>query len=521
MYTMKKIEIYDCTLRDGAQMYKINFSISDKIKIIKKLDKFGIDFIEAGNPGSNPKEKELFKKIENLKLNYSKIVAFGSTRHAGIKANEDINLKKLIEANTKYVCIYGKSWDFQVKEILKTTLEENLKMISSSIKYLIKNGKTVFFDAEHFFDGYKNNKDYALKVLTTAINSGASRVILCDTNGGVFPDEVYKIVKDVRKKFKDVKFGIHCHNDMELAVSNTIAAADAGVYQIQGTINGFGERCGNTNLCSVIPTLELKKKIKCIKDPSNLYMITEVSRYIDEVSNHISNPANPYVGNLAFTHKVGAHINAINKNSKSFEHINPEEVGNSRRKLISELAGKSAIYEIVKKYESDILKTDKRIAAILKKIKEMEKNGYQFEDATGSLEIIIAEQLGIYKRLIDIIYTKVIVERENSVAVVKVKVKEKESLSTAEGIGPVDAINTALRKAIGKLYKNLPSIRLIDYKVRALDSSTGCEARVLVNIQTTNGQKNWDTIGVSTDIVSATTEALIDSIEYAKLNKVL
>ena len=518
---MNKMEIYDCTLRDGAQMYKINFSISDKIKIIKKLNNFGIEYIEAGNPGSNPKERELFKEIKKLKLDYSKIVAFGSTRHVGIKVNEDDNLKSLIEANTEYVCIYGKAWDFQVKEILKTTLEENLKMISSSIKYLIKKGKIVFFDAEHFFDGYKNNKEYTLKVLNTAIESGASRIILCDTNGGVFPDEVYEIVKTLKKSFKNVKFGIHCHNDMELAVSNSLAAADAGISQIQGTINGYGERCGNTNICSVIPTLELKKNTKCIKDSSNLYMITEVSRYIDEVSNHISNPANPYVGNLAFTHKAGAHINAINKNSKSFEHINPKVVGNSRKKVISELAGKSALYEIVKNYEPEILKTDKRITLILKRLKELEKNGYQFEDATGSLEIIIAENLGIYKRLINIIYTKVIVERENSVAVVKVKIKEKESLSTAEGIGPVDAIDNALRKAIGKLYKNLPSIRLIDYKVRALDSSTGCEARVLVNIQTTNGKRNWDTVGVSTDIVSATTEALIDSIEYAKLNKLL
>ena len=518
---MKKIEIYDSTLRDGAQMYKINLSISDKIKIIKKLDEFGIEYIEGGNTGSNPKEKEFYKKLKDIKLNYSKIVAFGSTRHAGIEVTEDENLKNIIEANTEYVCIYGKAWDFQVKEILKTSLKENLEMISSSIKYLTQKGKIVFFDAEHYFDGYKSNKDYALKVLRTAISSGASRIALCDTNGGMFPNEIYEIVKKTCESFKNVKFGIHCHNDMELAVSNSIAAVDAGAIQIQGTINGFGERCGNTNLCSIIPTLEIKKNIKCIKDSNNLYMITKLSRYIDEVSNHMSNPANPYVGNLAFTHKAGTHINAINKNTKSFEHIDPEIVGNSRKKLISELAGRSAIYEIVKKYEPKIGRKDKRITTILKKIKDLEKNGYQFEDATGSIEIIIAEQLGLYKRLINIIYTKVIVERENSVAVVKVKIKEKDSLSTAEGIGPVNAIDAALRKAIGKLYKNLPKIRLVDYKVRALDSSKGCEARALVNIQSTNGQKTWDTIGVSTDIVSATTEALIDSIEYAKLNKYL
>ena len=304
---------------------------------------------------------------------------------------------------------------------------------------------------------------------------------------------------------------------MELAVANSLIAVDAGVVQIQGTINGFGERCGNANLCSIIPTLELKKKKKCLKNSENLSMITEVSRYIDDVANHISNPNNPYVGVLAFTHKAGAHINAINKNVKSFEHINPEKVGNSRKKLISELAGKSAIYEIAKKYMPEISKTDKRLAQSLKQIKELEKNGYQFEDATSSVELIIAEKLNVYKRFINIIYTKVIVEREYSIAIVKVKIKDKERLSSAEGKGPVDAIDTALRNAIGKVYKSMINIKLIDYKVRALDSSKGCEARVLVNIQTSNGKKQWNTVGVSTDIVSATTEALIDSIEYAKL----
>ena len=518
---MKRIEIYDSTLRDGSQMYKISFSISDRIKIIKKLDEFGIDYIEAGNPGSNPKEKEFFDKIEDLKLKHSKIVAFGSTRRADIKANEDQNLLDLVSSKTDIVCIYGKASDFHVKEILKTTLQENLKMIASSIKFLKKNGKEVFFDAEHFFDGYKSNPEYALKVANTAIIAGASRIILCDTNGGTLTTDFFDIVKKVCKQFKGVKFGVHCHNDMELAVANSIIAVDAGVTQIQGTINGFGERCGNTNLCSVIPTLELKKDIRCLSDSNKLNMITEVSRYVDEVSNHISNPANPYVGNSAFTHKAGAHINAVNKNSESFEHINPEKVGNSRKKLVSELAGKSAIFEIAKKYEDKIGKSDIRLVNCLKTIKNLEKQGYQFEDANGSIELIVAEQLGKYNRFIDVLYTKVIVEKENSVAVVKVKIENRERLSSAEGKGPVDAIDTALRKAIGKLYNSLLNIKLIDYKVRALDSSTGCEARVLVNIQTSNGNKVWDTVGVSTDIVSATTEALIDSIEYAKLCNLL
>lgn len=511
------MEIYDSTLRDGAQMRKISFSISDRLKIIKKLNEFGIDYIEAGNPGANPKERDFFSKIEELNLEYSKIVAFGSTRRVGIKVEEDTNINALVKAKTDFVCIYGKAWDFQVKEILKTTLQENLNMIESSIKFLIKNGKEVFFDAEHFFDGYKENEEYTLKVINTAINAGATRIILCDTNGGTLTNEIYEIVKKVCKQFKKVKFGIHCHNDMELAVANSLIAVDAGVSQIQGTINGFGERCGNANLCSIIPTLELKKNKKCLKNSENLSMITEVSRYVDEVANHISNPNNPYVGELAFTHKAGAHINAVNKNVKSFEHIDPDFVGNSRKKLISELAGKSAIYEIAQKYVPDISKRDERLAQSLKKIKELEKHGYQYEDAKSSVELIVAEKLNAYKRFINIVYTKVVVEREYSVAVVKVKIKDKEKLSSAEGKGPVDAIDTALRKAIGKLYKNMLSIKLVDYKVRALDSSRGCEARVLVNIQTTNGKKQWNTVGVSTDIVSATTEALIDSIEYAKL----
>lgn len=514
---MEKIEIYDSTLRDGSQMHNINFSISDRIKIIEKLDEFGIDYIEAGNPGSNPKEKELFNKLKDLKLKHSRIVAFGSTRRVGIKPEEDCNLNDLLKAKTDIVTIYGKAWDFQVKEILKTSLEENLEMVKSSIKYLKLNGKKVFFDAEHFFDGYKENPEYAIKVISTAINSGAERIILCDTNGGTLTNEIYEIVKNIVKKFKNTKFGIHCHNDLDLAVANSLIAADAGIYQIQGTINGFGERCGNANLCSIIPTLELKKNKKCLKDSKNISMVTEVSRYIDEVANHISNPASPYVGNLAFTHKAGTHINAINKNSKSFEHINPDIVGNSRKKLISELAGKSAIYEIAKKYNPSIQKSDEKLTLSLKRIKELEKNGYQFEDATGSIELIIAEELGVYSRFIDVLYTKVIVERENSVAVVKIKINNKEKLSSAEGKGPVDAIDTALRNAIGKLCKGLLDIKLIDYKVRAIDSSKGCEARVLVNIQTSDGKKLWNTVGVSTDIVSATTEALIDSIEYAKL----
>lgn len=518
---MKKIEIYDSTLRDGAQMHKISFSISDRIKIVKKLDEFGIDYIEAGNPGSNPKEREFFEKIKNVKLKNSKLVAFGSTRRADTKVQEDKNLKELVKAGTNTVCIYGKAWDFQVTEILKTSLQENLKMISSSIKFLVKNKKEVFFDAEHFYDGYKSNSEYALKVIKTAVDAGATRIILCDTNGGCLTTEIAKITKIICKEFKEIKFGIHCHNDMDLAVANSIIAVDAGIYQIQGTINGFGERCGNANLCSIIPTIILKKNCNCLSNKDNLAKITEVSKFVDEVANCITNPRNSYVGNLAFTHKAGAHINAVNKNPESFEHIKPELVGNFRKKLVSELAGKSAIFEIANRLLPNITSKDERLVKIIENIKLLEKQGYQFEDSQASLELLVAKNLEIYQNFVEIIDTKVIVEKDISIAVVKVKIQDRERLSSAEGNGPFDAVNKALRKAIGKINENLINIELIDYKVRAIESSAGSDSKVIVNIQTKNKDKTWDTVGVSTDIVEASMQALIDSIEYAKFMKMI
>lgn len=516
---MKKVEIYDSTLRDGAQMHKISFSIQDKIKIVKKLDEFGVSYIEAGNPGSNPKEKEFFKKIKEIKLENSKLVAFGSTRRSGILAKDDENLQAILEAETRFVTLYGKAWDFHVKEILKTTLVENLKMISSSIKFMVKNRREVFFDAEHFFDGYKNNPEYAIQVIKTAVEAGASRIILCDTNGGTLTTEIAQITKYVCKNFKNTKFGIHCHNDMDLAVANSLIAVDTGIVQIQGTINGLGERCGNTNLCSIIPTLILKKDCNCLVNKENLKEITQVSKFVAEVANVNLNIQNPYVGELAFTHKAGAHINAINKNSKSFEHINPEEVGNNRNKVISELAGKSAIYEIVKEYGYEITEKDERLKEILENLKSAEKDGYQYEDAQGSIELLVAKNLKTYKNFIKLEDIKVIVEKDISIAIVKVKIKDKERLSSAEGNGPVDALNKALRKAIGKICEGLINVKLVDYKVRVIESSCGSDNKCLVNIQTSNGKEIWGTVGVSTDIVEASCKALLESFEYARLKK--
>lgn len=518
---MKKVEIYDSTLRDGAQMHRISYSNADRLKIVKKLDEFGIDFIEAGNPGSNPKEKAFFEDIKKLELKNSNIVAFGSTRRPGIKANEDENLQSLVNAGTKYVDIYGKAWDFQVTEILKTTLEENLKMISSSIKYLIKNKKEVFFDAEHFYDGYKANPQYTLKVIQVAIEAGATRIVLCDTNGGCLTTEIASITKAVCKKFKETKFGIHCHNDMDLAVANSLIAVDAGIMQIQGTINGFGERCGNANLCTLIPTLILKKNIKCLANQDNLSKITEVSKFVDEVANCITNSRTPYVGDLAFTHKAGAHINAINKNSIAYEHITPESVGNSRRKLVSELAGKSAIFEYVQRQIPDIKKNDERLKDVIQEIKSKEKDGLQFEDAPASMHLVIARILKLYKNFIKILDTKIIVEKDLSVAVVKIKIGSRERMSSAEGKGPVDALNKALRKAIGKVCPKLIDIELIDYKVRAIESSAGSDSKVIVNMQTTNKKEVWNTVGVSTDVVEASLNALLDSIEYARFKNMI
>ncbi|SNX54884.1 citramalate synthase [Thermoanaerobacterium sp. RBIITD] len=518
---MKNIVIYDSTLRDGAQAQGISFTVADKIKIVELLDDFGISYIEAGNPGSNPKDMEFFECIKNKKLKNAKVIAFGSTRRANIPVENDINVNSLLYAGTDAVAIFGKSWDFHVKEILKTTLDENLKMIYETIKFFKENGKEVVFDAEHFFDGYMENPDYALKTLEAAYDAGVDSICLCDTKGGMFPFDTFNITKKVVEKFK-CDIGIHTHNDNGMAVANAIIAVEAGVKQIQGTINGYGERCGNANLCTIIPNLQLKKGIRCIPD-ENMKNITTLARHVSEIANAAPNERAPYVGRSAFAHKAGMHSDAVCKNTKSYELVDPEVVGNERLLLLSEVAGRSAIIGIINEVDPTISRESKETKIILEKLKEMEFKGYKYEGAEGSLKLLIKKVLGKYKPSFKLIEFKVIVNEPsidgvNSSALIKVEVDGQEEITASEGDGPVNALDNAVRKALERFYPEIKEMKLTDYKVRVLDSESATAARVRVIIESSDGNEVWSTIGVSTDIIDASWIALVDSIEY-KLNR--
>ena len=513
-----RVKIFDSTLRDGAQAEGISFLVNDKLKIAQALDDLGIDFIEAGNPGSNKKDLDFFKEASNISFKHSKLVAFGSTRRHNILCENDENLNALLEAGTEYVCIFGKSSSFHVEKIINTTLEENLSMISDSIKYLKSMGKKVFFDAEHFFDGYKVNRDYAIKTLKVAQDAGAETIILCDTNGGIFPDELVEILADVKANIK-TELGIHTHNDGGMAVSLSILAVMNGCSQIQGTLLGYGERCGNANLSTIIPNLELKKKIKCLPD-GNISKLTPISRYVAEISNFKLGNNLPYVGEYAFAHKAGMHIDGVYKDSKSFEHVNPDCVGNERKFLISEVAGKSTVLAKLNKIYPDIAKNDPRVSLIVDEIKNLEYKGYQFEGADASFELIAHKALGSFKPFFEVKNFRILGEGprnddKSASAVIDVMVGNEEEITGAIGNGPVDALNKALRKAIGKFYPKLNEVSLADYKVRILDgkeSATAAMTRVI--IESTDGKNSWSTVGVSRDIIEASFKALIDSIEY-------
>lgn len=514
---MSKIYVYDSTLRDGAQGKNVSFTVKDKIKIVKKLDDAGIDYIEAGNPGSNPKDAEFFNSIKDMKLNHSKIVAFGSTRRPGIKASEDNNLKYIAASGVKTAAVFGKSWDFHVTDILKTSLKENIEMIKDSISFLIEKGFDVIFDAEHFFDGYKANPDYAMKTLEAAVESGAFSLCLCDTRGGTFPTETYNMTKTVIERFK-VQIGIHCHNDNGMAVASTIAAVEAGAVQVQGTINGLGERCGNANLTTIVPNLQLLRNYDCIPE-NQMPFWSETAVYISEVANLSLHDESPFVGSAAFSHKGGMHTDALAKNTKSYELFDPSEVGNSRHILMSEVAGGSSVMKLLGKIDPTITKKDPKTREIMNKLKEMEFLGYQYEAAEASFELIIRRILGLYKHSFELVEFKVMVNEPsynnvNSTAMIKIKVGDEFEVTAAEGDGPVDALDGALRKALTKFYPNLQQIKLTDYKVRVLDSEMATAAKVRVLIETTDGKNEWTTIGVSTDIIEASWLALVDSIEY-------
>ena len=519
---MEKIFVYDTTLRDGTQGEGVAFSLDDKIKIIKMLDSLGVDFIEAGTPASNPKDRELFEKIAELDLKNSKIVAFGSTHRIGTDVKKDKGIKALIDSNTPVVTIFGKAWDLHVEEVIHASLEENIAIIKDTISFLKSEGKEVFFDAEHFFDGYKNNKEYAMKVLLAAREAGVSTICLCDTNGATFPDKIAEITKDVTDTIKDVTIAIHCHNDVGVAIGNTLMAVFSGAKQVQGTINGFGERCGNANLCTIIPNLQLKCGYKVVSDES-LKMLKSVSRNVYELANVVPDERKPYVGNMAFTHKAGMHIDAVLKNPITFEHINPEAVGNERRLLMSEMSGRAMVYEIIKKIDSNIDKDSSIITEILEEIKSLENKGYQFEGAEGSLELMIMKKLGYYKPQFELEQFKVIsiapTTSKTASAMIKISVDGNYEITAAEGDGPVNALDKALRKALYRFYPELKASRLIDFKVRVLDGLAGTAALTRVLIESTDGKTNWNTVGVSKDIIEASWDGLVDSIEYYLLDK--
>lgn len=520
---MQKVTLYDTTLRDGAQREGVSFSVSDKIRIAQKLDAFGIDYIEGGWPGSNPKDIEFFRRARQLDLKNAKISAFSSTRRPGIRIHDDLNIQALVAANTDVVTIFGKSWDFHVTDALSTTLEENLNMIYDTIAYFKELGREVIYDAEHFFDGFRFNPDYALKTILTAEKAGADLIVLCDTNGGLMPMKLQEVLKTVQTRVK-APLGIHAHDDAGMAVANSIIAVQMGASQVQGTINGYGERCGNANLCTIIPNLQLKLNIPVVH-PEQLKELTALSRTVAELANLHHIEQLPYVGGNAFAHKGGIHVDAVLKHAHTYEHIDPELVGNERRVLVSELSGKSNVLYKARENDLDLTKETPEIKMILDTLKEMEHRGYQFEGAEASFELLIWKAFKAHRRLFDLQGFRAIVEKrgENgdiiSEATIKVRIGDQEFLTAGEGNGPVHALDQALRKALEQVYPELKDIKLVDYKVRVLDGKdgTGAQVRVLIETRNEKKKKSWGTVGVSPNVIEASWLALVDSMEYGLL----
>ncbi|MDO8282828.1 MAG: citramalate synthase [Thermodesulfovibrionia bacterium] len=517
---MRKIELYDTTLRDGAQSEDISFSVEDKLRITEKLDDLGLHFIEGGWPGSSPRDAEFFQKAKKLKLKNSELTAFGSTHHALKKASNDPNIIALLKSGTPVITIFGKSWDFHVSHALKISKQANLDLISNSVSYLKKRVSKVFFDAEHFFDGYKANPEYALLSLKAAVEGGADCLVLCDTNGGMLPHDLGEIVKVVLKNFK-VPVGIHAHNDSECAVANSIIALQLGASQVQGTMNGLGERCGNANLVSIIPNIRLKLNYSCIT-ASNLKKLKVVSRYVSEISNLRHFKRQPYVGDSAFAHKGGIHVSAIQRHSDTYEHIKPELVGNYQRILVSDLGGKSNVLRKAKEFNLRLDPDSPLVAEIVKEVKDLENQGFQFEGAEASLELLMKKKLSLHRKFFDLIAIRVIDEFKVSddafsEATVHLSVKGEEIYTAANGNGPVNALDNALRKALKNKYPALNEVKLIDYKVRVLAAGVGTSAKVRVLIESCDKDHKWGTVGVSENIIEASWQALADSIEYKLL----
>jgi len=514
----RKIFIYDTTLRDGAQGEGISFSGSSKIQIAQKLDGFGIDYIEGGYAGSNPADMEFFHEIRKQGLTHAKIAAFGSTRRADTPVGEDENILRLIESHAPVVTIFGKSWQLHVSEVLRTTLAENRKMVTDSVRYLKNQGREVFFDAEHFFDGYKDSPAFAMDVLKAAAEAGVDALVLCDTNGGSLPHEIYAIASEVVKAFP-VAIGIHTHNDSGLAVATSLEAVRAGAVQVQGTINGYGERTGNANLCSIIPALELKMGCRAVRHGS-LGQLKGLSLFVDDLINQRHDSKAPYVGGSAFSHKAGMHVNAVQKNPRSFEHITPESVGNERRILISEGSGSSSVLLKAIEMGMDLKKSSPEVKEILTALKGLEKQGYSYEAADASFRILIQKVLRKHKPFFELEGFRVIIEKVGmdsrcvSEASVKVRVGKEVEHRVAEGDGPVNALDRALRKALARFYPEIENVVLTDYRVRILDPEEATAAKTRVIIESSDGVQHWSTVGVSGNLIEASWEALVDSMEY-------
>ena len=517
-YTPRKVEVYDSTLRDGAQGENISFSLEDKLLIAEKIDAVGIHYIEGGWPNpTNPKDLDFFRRIKECGCKNAKVTAFGSTCRADRKPDQDPMLRTLLDANTEVITIFGKSWELHVNEVLRISLDDNLRLIEDSVGFLISQGRRVFFDAEHFFDGYKVNPGYAVKTLLAAEAGGAEILVLCDTNGGAVPDEVASACDSVRGKLR-VPFGIHCHNDAGFSAANTFTGVLHGAVQIQGTINGFGERCGNDNLCTTIPNLSLKLKVACLPDEM-LTELMELSRFVSEVANEFHNHRQPYVGESAFAHKGGAHIDGVIKNPRTFEHIDPELVGNRRRFLLSDQSGSATVFAKLQMIYHDLDKKGPRVQAVLHELKKKENEGYQYEAAQGSFELLAARIIDDYKPPFSLGGFRVITDRREdgsmiSEATIKLLMDGQEEHTAAEGNGPVHALNKALKKALNRFYPVISQVHLEDYKVRVISSNEGTEAKVRVLIESSDGVDAWGTVGVSENVIEASYIALVDSFSY-------
>lgn len=516
------VKIFDTTLRDGTQGEGISLSVEDKLKIAQKLDALGVTYIEGGWPGSNQKDIEFFHRVKELKLNNAKITAFGSTRRKDTLPENDLNLNRILEVGVSVATIFGKSWDFHVHKAIQTTLEENLAMIYDSVKFLKSRGLEVIYDGEHFFDGYKNNPEYSLATIKKAEEAGADWIVLCDTNGGSLPHEVTDIVRVVKQHVK-TPIGIHAHNDCELGVANSLAAVMAGAEQVQGTINGFGERCGNANLSSIIPNLQLKLHYNVISK-EQLASLTAVARYVSEIANMHMPVNQPYVGAAAFAHKGGIHVSAILRHSSTYEHIKPELVGNKQRVLVSELAGQSNLVFKAQELGLDFDASNEQTKQLIEQIKQMEHQGYQFEGADASLELLMRSAYGKLEEVFTVESFKILVNKsENqpvvSEAIVKLRIQGETVYNAAEGNGPVNALDNALRKCLIKHYPKIDQMHLSDYKVRVMDEKGATAGKVRVLIESTDFNNTWSTVGVSTNVVEASWEALVDSMRYALLGE--